>query len=145
MVMPRHFGVIWAQMSRRLRGLGRELESAHEGNRVYSWGLPAAALLLCFTMLAIAGALSGVPVVEFLPIAIFEALVMAGLFVACMMPAVSPPDDRGDRGPDSDPDPTPPPSDPSVWIRLLADADLGPRSPTDVKEPKPRELAGTRR
>ena len=143
--MRRHFGVIWAQMSRRLRCLGRELESAHEGNRLYSWGLPAAALLLCFTMLAIAGALSGVPIVEFLPIAIFEALVMAGLFVACMLPAVSPPDDRGDRGPDPDPEPTPPPSDPSVWIRLLADADLGPGSPTKAKEPKSRELAGTRR
>jgi hypothetical protein len=145
MVMPRRFGVIWARMSRRLRSLERELDSAHEGNRLYSWGLPAAALLLCFTMLAIAGALSGVPIVEFLPIAIFEALVMAGLFVACMMPAVSPPDDRGDRGPDPDPDPTPPPSDPSVWIRLLADADVGPRSPTETKEHKPQELAGTRR
>ncbi len=143
--MRRHFGVIWAQMSRRLRSLERELDGAHEGNRLYSWGLPAAALLLCFTMLAIAGALSGVPIVEFLPIAIFEALVMAGLFVACMLPAVSPPDDRGDRGPDPDPEPTPPPSDPSVWIRLLADADLGPGSPTKAKEPKSRELAGTRR
>jgi len=58
---------------------------------MYSWGLPAAALLLCFTILVVAGALSGVPIVEFLPIAIFEGLVMAGLFIACMMPAVSPP------------------------------------------------------
>jgi hypothetical protein len=142
MAMPHHVGVIWARMSRRLRGLERELDSAHQGNRIYSWGLPAAALFLCFTILVVAGILSGVPIVEFLPIAIFEGLVMAGLFIACMMPAVSPPDDRGDRGPDPDPAPTPPPADPSVWVRLLAD--LEPHSP-DAGEGKPRELTGTPR
>jgi hypothetical protein len=143
MAMPHHVGVIWARMSRRLRGLERELDSAHRGNRIYSWGLPAAALFLCFTILAVAGILSGVPVVEFLPIAIFEGLVIAGLFIACMMPAVSPPDDRGDRGPDPDPTPTPPPADPSVWVHLLAD--LEPRSPGDASERKERELTGTPR
>lgn len=138
--MAHHFGVIWAQISRRLRGLDRELDSAHRGNRAYSWGLPAAALLLCFTILVVAGIATGMPAAEFIPIAIFEAVVIAGLFIACMMPAVSPPDDRGDRGPDPDPAPTRPPSDPTVWVRLLADVN-GPSGPADVDE-RTRELTG---
>jgi hypothetical protein len=143
--MPRHVAMIWAWMSRRLRSLERELESAHQGNRIYSWGLPAIALVLCFTILAVAGFLSGVPIVQFLPIAVFEGLVMAGLFIACMMPSVSPPDDRPDRGPDDDPPPTPPPSDPSIWVRLLEDANIPPRSASDVEERAGRELVGAPR
>lgn len=140
--MTHHFGVIWAQIARRLRGLDRELDSAHRGKRAYNWGLPAAALFLCFTILVVAGVASGVPVVEFIPIAIFEAVVIAGLLIACMMPAVSPPDDHGDRGPDPDPEPTPPPADPNVWVRLLAD--VNPSSgPEDVKD-HTRELTGAR-
>ena len=94
------------------RRLERQLRGAHRGNRAYAWGLPAAALFLCFTILVVAGAMSGVSAAEFFPIAIFEGVVIAGLFVACMMPATSPPEDRGDRGPDPEPDPTPPPMDP---------------------------------
>jgi len=143
--MPHHFRVIWGPLSRRLRGLDRQLRIAHRGNRAYTWGLPAAALLLCFTILVVAGIVSGVSVAEFLPIAVFEGLVIAGLFVACMMPAVSPPDDRGDRGPDPDPAPTPPPADPGVWARLLADSNSTSRPAGDIEERSPRELTGAPR
>ena len=125
--MPHHFAMIWAWMSRRLRSLERELDSAHHGNRIYSWGLPAVALVFCFTILAVAGVLQRGPDC---PVSsqsrFFEGLVMAGLFIACLMPPVSPPDDRPDRGPDDDPPPTPPPSDPSVWVRMLEDVELLP-------------------
>jgi hypothetical protein len=142
MGMPHHFEVIWGRASRQVRKLERQLRSAHGGNRAYTWGLPAAALVLCFTILVVAGVFSGASAAEFLPIAIFEGLVIAGLFVACMMPAVSPPDDRGDRGPDPEPDPIPPPMDPTVWARLLADSNL----PTgDSEERTPRELTGATR
>ena len=67
-------------------GLERQLRAANGGNRAYVWGLPAAALVLCFTILVVAGALSGASPAEVLPIAIFEGLVISGLFVACMLP-----------------------------------------------------------
>ncbi len=143
--MSHRVRVIWEQASGRLRGVERQLRSAHRGNRAYAWGLPAAALLLCFTILVVAGVLSGASALEFLPIAVFEGLVIAGLFIACMLPATPPPDDRNDRGPGPDPAPTPPPADPSVWIRLLADSKL-PSGPTgDVEDRPRRELTGAAR
>jgi hypothetical protein len=145
MVMPHHVHVIWVRASRRLRGLERQLRLAHGGNRAYTWGLPAAALLICFTILVVAGILSGVSAAEFLPIAVFEGLVIAGLFIAGMMPAVSPPDDRGDRGPDPDPAPTPPPSDPTVWVRLLKEANIESGGVSHLEEPARRELTGAPR
>jgi hypothetical protein len=143
--MTHRVGVIWGRTARRLRGLERQLRIAHKGNRAYTWGLPVAALLLCFTILVVAGVLSGASALEFLPIAVFEGLVIAGLFVACMMPATPPPDDRGDRGPDQDPTPKPPPSDPSVWVRLLADAKLPSGPVGDAEERSRRELTGAAR
>jgi hypothetical protein len=143
--MSHQVGVVWGRAARRLRGLERQLRAAHKENRAYAWGLPAAALLLCFTILVVAGVLSGASALEFLPIAVFEALVIAGLFVACMMPASPPPDDRGDRGPDPDPTPTPPPADPSVWVRLLADSKLPSWPAGDAEERKRRELTGAAR
>jgi hypothetical protein len=143
--MGHRVGVIWGRAARHVHGLERQLRSAHRGNRAYAWGLPAAALLLCFTILVVAGVLSGASALEFLPIAVFEGLVIAGLFVACMLPATPPPDDRGDRGPGPDPSPTPPPADPSVWIRLLADSKL-PAGPSGDAEERPRrELTGAAR
>jgi hypothetical protein len=143
--MTHRVGVIWGRASRRLRGLERQLRITHKGNRAYTWGLPVAALLLCFTILVVAGVLSGASALEFLPIAVIEGLVIAGLFVACMMPATPPPDDRGDRGPDPDPTPKPPPSDPSVWVRLLADAKLPSGPVGDAEERSRRELTGAAR
>jgi hypothetical protein len=142
MVMPHHVAAIWGRASRRARRLERQLRSAHKGNRAYTWGLPAAALLLCFSVLVVAGVLSGASALEFLPIAVFEGLVIAGLFVACMMPAVPPPDERGDWGPGPDPAPTPPPSDPSVWIRLLADSNVPSGPVRETEERHRRELTG---
>ena len=102
-------------------------------------------MLLCFTILVVAGILSGVSVMEFLPIAIFEGLVIAGLFIACMMPAVSPPEDYGDRGPDPDPEPTPPPADPNVWVQLLAESKVIARPSSDIERRSSRELTGAPR
>lgn len=140
--MAHHFRVTWGRVSRRLRGLERQLRFAHGGSRRYTWGLPGAALLLCITILVVAGALSGASAAEFLPIAIFEGLVIAGLFVACMMPAVSPPDDHGDWGPGPDPPPTPPPADPTVWVQLLADSNVIARSAGEGEQQSSRELTG---
>jgi hypothetical protein len=144
-VMRHHFEQIWERASRQGRRLERQLRGAHGGNRAYTWGLPAAALLLCFTILVVAGAMSGVSAAEFFPIAIFEGVVIAGLFVACMMPATSPPDDRGDRGPDPEPDPTPPPMDPTIWVRLLAESNVDGQPAGDLEERTPRELTGVTR
>ena len=143
--MPHDFHAILGQVSRRLLGIERQLRTAHGGNRAYTWGLPAAALLLCFTILVVAGTLSGASAAEFLPIAIFEGLVIAGLFVACMMPAATPPDDRGDRGPDPEPPATPPPTDPTVWVRLLAELNLPSPDAGNIEEHTRRELTGAPR
>ena len=98
-----------ARMSRRLNGLERELDSAHRGNPARTRPARGGAASLLHDPSG-RRSLSGVPIVEFLPIAIFEGLVMAGLLIACMMPASD--RLRGDRGPDPDPAPTPPPADP---------------------------------
>jgi hypothetical protein len=146
MVMERHFRKVWGTATDRVRGLERQLRNANGGNRAYVWGLPAAALVLCFTILVVAGALSGASPAEVLPIAIFEGLVISGLFVACMLPPAGTADnDQGDRGPGPDPSPSPPPSDPSVWVRLLADSNIPRQGAHDVKEESPPELVGTRR
>ena len=143
--MHHHFEVIWGRASRQVRRLERQLRSAHHCNRAYTWGLPAAALALCFTILVVAGIFSGASAAEFLPIAIFEGLVIAGLFVACMMPAVSPPDDRDDWGSDPDPDPTPTPIDPTIWVHLLADSDVPGKPAGGSEERAARELTGAAR
>ena len=84
--MGRHFRKVWGTAATRVRGLERQLRTANGGNRVYVWALPAAALVLCFTILVVAGVLSGASPFEILPIAIFEGLVISGIFVACMLP-----------------------------------------------------------
>ena len=142
--MAHRVEVIWEQASAACAGSSSSSVPRIRGNRAYAWGLPAAALLLCFTILVVAGVLSGASALEFLPIAVFEGLVIAGLFVACMMPATPPPDDRGDRGPGPDPAPTAAPSDPSVWIRLLADAKL-PSGPAGDAEDRSRARVDRRR
>ena len=81
----------------------------------------------------IAGALSGVSAAEFFPIAIFEGVVIAGLFVACMMPArrLRTTAAIGDRTPE--PAPTPPPMDPTIWVRLLAESNLAVSRPAILR------------
>lgn len=144
--MRRHFRKVWETAIDRVRGLERQLRNANGGNRAYVWGLPAAALVVCFTILVVSGALSGASPAEVLPIAIFEGLVISGLFVACMLPPTGTADnDQGDGGPGPDPSPSPPPSDPSIWVRLLADSTVSRQAAHDAKDETPRELAGTRR
>ena len=144
--MQHHVRKIWGTAARRVRRLERQLRIAHGGRRAYTLGLPAAALALCFTILVVAGALSGASPAEVLPIAIFEGLVISGLFVACMLPPTEAADnDQGDWGSDPGPAPGPPPSDPTVWVRLLADADIPMDAARDLRDEAPRELAGTPR
>jgi hypothetical protein len=146
MVMGRHFRKVWGTAATRARGLERQLRAANGGNRAYVWGLPAAALVLCFTILVVAGVLSGASPFEILPIAIFEGLVISGIFIACMLPPTGATDnDQGDWGPGPDPAPDPPPSDPGVWVRLLADSNIPRQGTREAKDESPRELAGTRR
>jgi len=140
---PHQRQTIWERAARRVRGLERQLHIT-ERSRVYAWGLPLGALAVCFTILVVAGALSGVPPAEFLPVALFEGLVIAGLFVACMMP-VAPDSDQGNWGPDPEPATPPPPGDPAVWVALLADSEVAARSLDATLEETHRELAGTRR
>ena len=139
--MPHQRQTIWERAVRKVRGLERQLHITKR-NRVYAWGLPLGAFAVCFTILVVAGALSGVSPAEFLPVALFEGLVMAGLFVACMMP-VAPDSDQGDWGPDPEPAAPPPPGDPAVWVALLAGSEVTARSLDDAPTDSQRELAGT--
>lgn len=141
--MPHERQTIWERAARRVRGLERQLHITKR-NRVYAWGLPLGAFAVWFTILVVAGALSGGSPAEFLSVGLFEGLVIAGLFVACMMP-VAPDTDQGDWGPDPEPASPPPPGDPAVWVALLADSEVTARSLEGAPQESSRELAGTRR
>ena len=142
--MARHFRMIWAPASRRFRRLERQLRITEGRRRSYAWGLPIAAAVLCFTILVVAGVLSRMAPAEFVPIALFEGVVIGGLFIACMMPVSPPLNDHDDWGHGDDPPPPPPPADPSVWINLLADSKVITGPGPVATDQSPVELAGTR-
>jgi hypothetical protein len=137
--------MIWTLVSRQVRQLDRRLRPPSGRRRAWLWAVPIGGFVSCVSILVVAGALSGVWAAEYIPTALFESLVIAGLFFVCIAPVVDAPDnDHGDRGPDTDPASSPPPFDPTVWVKLLGDPP-GPDGDGRVKEAAPRELVETRR
>ena len=75
-------------------------------------------------ILLVAGVWSGVWAAEYVPMALLEGLVIAGLLVVCFASDPEPPEnDHGDDGPGHDPASTPPPFDPTVWLPLFPDGE----------------------
>jgi hypothetical protein len=135
--MSRHDGRLSETISDRLRRLDRLLHINHSRRSEWFWVIPLAGFAMTAAILVVAGVMTGVWAAEYIPTALVEGLVIAGLFVACLAPDSTPTDgDQGDRGPDSEPSPTPPQFDPAVWVALLADSDVDPvRSDESEKEP----------
>jgi hypothetical protein len=141
-----HFRVIWSLAFRQVRQLDRRLRPASGRRHAWLWVVPIASFVFCASILVLAGVLSGVWAAEYIPTALFESLVIAGLFFVCIAPVVDGSDnDNGDRGPDKDPVSSPPPFDPTVWVPFVVD----PAGPGDgdrpVQESMRRELVETRR
>ena len=107
---------------------------------MWRWVIPLGGFALCAAVLLVAGIVSGVSALEYIPIAFFEALVIGGLFVVCISPVIDPPEsDEGGKGPGDDPTSAPPPFDPSIWVSMLPGSDAvkerdAPRRPTRQKE-----------
>ena len=135
-----HFArMIWTLVSSQVRGIDRRLR-ATSGGRRWLWAIPVGGFVLCVSILVVAGAVTGVWAAEYIPTALFEGLVISGLFIVCLAPVMDPPDnDPGDRGPDTDPTSSPPPFDPTLWVALFRDTDGVPSSGQPVKEEPHRE------
>lgn len=113
------------RISDRLRRLDRRLHINHGRRSEWFWVIPLGGFALTAAILVVAGATTGVWAAEYIPTALIEGLVIAGLFLACLSPDTAPTDgDPGDRGPDTEPSPAPPQFDPTVWVALLADSDV---------------------
>jgi hypothetical protein len=145
--MSRYIRMIGTRVSRRTRALDRCLGARPGGRRVWLWGVPLVGFVICAAILVIAGVLSGVWAAEYIPTALFEGLVISGLFFACLAPVTDAPDnDQGDRGPSDDPEPAPPPPfDPTLWVKLLDDPGDGPRAARDAPDAPRRERIGAGR
>jgi hypothetical protein len=145
--MSRHIRMIGTRVSRRVRALDRWLGARPGGRRVWLWGIPLVGFGICAAILVVAGVLSGVWAAEYIPTALFEGLVISGLFFACLAPVTEPPDsDHGDRGSDDGPEPAPPPPfDPTVWVKLFDDPGTAPRAGRDAPDASPRETVGAGR
>src|SRR6202011_68849 len=111
------------RISDRLRRLDSRLHINHGRRSEWFWVIPLAGFAVTAAILIVAGAMTGVWAAEYIPTALVEGLVIAGLFVACLAPETAPPDDPGDRGPDVEPAPAPPQFDATLWAALLADSD----------------------
>src|ERR1700732_2925141 len=119
--MPRHTGAVSKGLSDQLRRLERLLHIDRSGQSEWVWAIPAGGLVVWVGTLVVAGVMSGVWAAEFIPIALVEGLVIAGLFVACIAPEEVPPEqDEGNGGPDLEPPVDPPQPDPAVWSKVLA-------------------------
>ena len=145
--MPRPTGTLSSRISDRLRRLDRRLHINHSRSSEWFWLIPLAGFALTAAILVIAGVMTGVWAAEYIPTALIEGLVIAGLFVACLAPETAPQDDDpGDRGPGTEPGPAPPQFDPTLWAALLASPDGEPVRPAaDPKEEPLREPAGAAR
>jgi hypothetical protein len=144
--VARHVRAIKSLCARQVRRVDRVLRLAAGRGGLWRWAIPVGGFGLCAVVLLVAGIMSGVSALEYIPIAFFEALVIGGLFVVCISPATDPPEsDDGGRGPGDDPTSAPPPFDPTLWVALFSDSD--PATQSDVLSPAgpQREPVGTRR
>jgi len=123
--MPSQMGTVSTMVSRRLRQLDRQLHIDDSEEREWVWAIPVVGFAVTVAILIVAGVMSGVWAAEYIPTALVVGMVISGLFVACMLPeAVPRENDQGNRGPDIEPSSTPPRFDPTVWLALLADAEM---------------------
>jgi hypothetical protein len=137
---------ITSLVARRARRVDRVLRQTATRRGRWRWAIPLGGFGLCALVLVVAGIMSGVSALEYIPIALFEALVIGGLFVVCMSPVTEPPDsDDGGRGPDDDPTSAPPPFDPSLWVTILDPPDKTPESGPSTHGAPHREPVGGRR
>jgi hypothetical protein len=142
-----HFArMIWRLVSSQVRGIDRRFRAPSGRRRLWLWAIPVGGFVLCVSILVAAGAMTGVWAAEYIPTALFEGLVISGLFIVCLAPVMDPPDnDPGDRGPDTDPISSPPPFDPTLWVALFRDTDGVPNAGPNVKEEPRREPVEARR
>jgi hypothetical protein len=132
-------------ISGRARGLDHLVRAQRRSHRFWLWAIPVGGFVLCASILIVAGVLSGVWAAEYIPVALFEGLVICGLFVACLAPVTDMPDnDHGGGGPHDDPPAPPPPFDPTMWVTLLSDDDGARRADADANRASHREPAGAR-
>jgi hypothetical protein len=144
--VARHVRAITSLFARQVRQADRVLHLAAGRRGLWRWAIPVGGFGLCAVVLLVAGIMSGVSALEYIPIAFFEALVIGGLFVVCISPATDPPEsDDGGRGPGDDPTSAPPPFDPTLWVALFSESD--PATKNDVLNPGPtqREPVGAGR
>jgi hypothetical protein len=144
--VARHVRAITSLFARQARRADRVLRVTAGRRGLWRWAIPVGGFGLCAVVLLVAGIMSGVSALEYIPIAFFEALVIGGLFVVCISPATDPPEsDDGGRGPGDDPTSAPPPFDPTLWVALFSESDPG--SQNDVAGPPvpQREPVGARR
>ena len=135
-----HFArMIWMLVSSQVRGIDRRFR-APSGRRLWLWAIPLGGFAVCASILVVAGAMTGVWAAEYIPTALFEGLVISGLFIVCLAPVTDPPDnDPGDRGPDTDPASSPPPFDPTLWVALFRDPEPASSGGPHVQEETRRE------
>jgi hypothetical protein len=132
--MARHSVTFSKRVSDQFRRLDRLLHIDRRGQTEWVWAIPILGFFMWVATLLAIGLRTGVWAAEFIPTALLEGLVIAGLFVACTVPdGVPSDDDQGNRGPGNEPLPMPPRSDPAIWLALLADLDAD-ATPADRAE-----------
>ena len=136
-----HIRAVWALVAAQVRVLDRRLRPPGARRGVRVWSIPIAGFTVCAAVLVLAGAMSGVWAAEYIPTAMFESLVIAGLLLVCIAPVMDSPDsDHGDRGPDPDPFPSPPPFDPTLWVRVMSEPERPPNLDREPNGAPAREL-----
>ena len=144
--MARHVRTITSLLGRQVRRADRVLRLTAGRRGLWRLAIPVGGFGLCAVVLLVAGIMSGVPALEYIPIAFFEALVIGGLFVVCISPATDPPEsDDGGGGPGDDPTSAPPPFDPTLWVALFSESDPAAKSDVSTPAAPRREPVGARR
>ncbi|HEY6468594.1 MAG TPA: hypothetical protein VI434_02395 [Candidatus Dormibacteraeota bacterium] len=134
--MARRIRTITGLFAQQVRRADHVLRTSAKRRGLWRWALPCGGFALCAAVLLVAGIVSGVSALEYIPIALFEALVIGGLFVVGMAPVTEPPEsDDGGRGPDDDPTSAPPPFDPTLWVALFREDDSGRNAESGHREP----------
>lgn len=143
--MGRYVRTITTLFTRQARRADHVLRASASRRGLWRWVIPGGGFVLCAAVLVVAGIMSGVSALEYIPIALFEALVIGGLFIVCISPVTDPPEsDDGGRGPGDDPTSAPPPFDPTLWVALFSEGDSSPSADGTTRETTHREPVGAR-
>lgn len=143
--MARHVRTISSLFARQARRADRVLRAPGSRRGLWRWAIPLGGFMLCAVVLLVAGIVSGVSALEYIPIAFFEALVIGGLFVVCMSPATDPPESDHGGGPGDDPTSDPPPFDPTLWVSMLRGSDTVKERDVPSRPTRQKERVGTHR